>query len=282
METLSARHPRGITRALEVRIREQATSIDINRFTQLLETVGSTLREIDRLYLLEGKRSRWVVEHLTHESRTLTVRLTARPGSQMARSTESLLAPLGIFVQGAQALQLTPEVPTMFTERTVERVLEIARPGRGVAEVAVAPVNGKVGDSISLSGRLIQNATEAVRSHEKSWGTVVGTLDILGRKRTNEQIRASVFDVQAGRAIAGIAAPSMSDQLRAAWGHRVLLGGEISKNARGQAVRIKIADLEILPEDDDNRASVDELLGIDPSWIGDLSVDEYIAEARRG
>jgi hypothetical protein len=275
----AAREPSGV-RALEVRIREQEASVDVNRFTEVLEDIGATLREIDRLYLLEARRPRWVVEDLTHQDRTLAVRLTARPGSKMDRSSSSMLAPVGIFVRGAQALRSAPEVPTMFTERTVERVLEIARPGRGIDEISVATVNGRASSPISLSGPLITNAREAVRSHEESWGTVAGTLDILSRMRTRDQVRLSVFDSQSARAIAGIAPPSMSDELRNAWGRRVLLGGPIARNARGQAVRIKVVRLEILGGDV-NRASVAELLGVAPDWTGDLSVDDYMAEARR-
>jgi hypothetical protein len=44
-------------------------------------------------------------------------------------------------------------------------------------------------------------------------------------------------------------------------------------------IRIELVDLEILP-DDFRVPTVDEMLGVDSQWTGELSTDEYMESVR--
>jgi hypothetical protein len=74
---------------------------------------------------------------------------------------------------------------------------------------------------------------------------------------------------------------AMEPKVHELWRRRVLARGRVTRNERGQAIRISIEGFELLPEDDRARAPVDELLGIDQDWTGGQDVDEYVREARR-
>ncbi|GAB2736415.1 hypothetical protein [Nocardioides pakistanensis] len=268
----------GVT-ALEVRMMQGETRPALAHFTSTLGQLSSALREIDRAAVVERvERPKWVVDDLSHEGMFYTVRLTARPSRR--RDPESLLRPVAALVDGARDLQSEPELPPFYSEATVTRLLKVAEPKDGIREVSLATVNGTVGDRVGLNDALIEHARSAVREAEVSIGSITGTLDVIST-RAKHGVRVSVFDPVNRRAVTGTASGSMSDNLRNFWGHRVTVRGRITRNARGQAIRIAISDLELLPDDDSGRPSTTALLGADPEWTGGLSVDEFMNRARR-
>ena len=239
------------------------------------------LAEIDRVYVLRGRRPRWVVSSLRDYPDSLLVRLTA--SATRRRDTSSMLAPAEALVSGVDALQRVPEVPQYYTESTVDRVLKIGEPGQGVSEVSLATVNGKVDiDYVPVSEPVRQHAREAVRGTETSLGSVAGWLDQMNARRFGKGVLVvSLFDSLTHRAVTGYVPAAMESQVHELWRRRVLARGRVTRNGRGQVVRINIEGFELLPEDGGARVPVDELLGIDQDWIGGQDVDEYVREARR-
>lgn len=268
----------GVT-ALDVRMMQGETRPALAQFTSRLDQLSSALREIDRAAVSDRvERPKWVVDDLSHEGRFYTVRLTAGPSRR--RDPESLLRPVTALVEGARELQAEPELPPFYSESTITRLLKVAEPKDGVREVSLATVNGVVGDRVGLNNALIEHARSAVRDAEVSIGSITGTLDVIST-RAKHGVQVSVFDPVNRRAVMGTASASLSDNLRSFWGHRVTVRGRITRNARGQAIRIAISDLELLRDDDSGRPSTSKLLGADPEWTGNLGVDEFMNGARR-
>ena len=268
--------------ALDVRIRSSSNKrVELARLTKTLSEVRLALAEVDRMYVLQGGRPKWVVSRLRDSPDSLLVRVAAE--ATRRRDTSSMLAPAEALVSGVDALQRVPEVPQYYTESTVERVLKIGEPGQGVEEVSFATVNnGTDIDYVAVSGPVRQNAREAVRGAETSLGSVAGWLDQMNARRVAKGILVvSLFDPLTRRAVTGYVPASMEPHVHELWRHRVLARGRVTRNARGQAVRIRIEGFELLPEDDSARASVDDVLGIDRNWTGGQDVDEYVREARR-
>ncbi len=265
--------------ALEVRMMQGETRPALAQFISTLAQLSSALGEIDRAAVVKRvERPKWVVDDLSHEGLFYTVRLTANPSRR--RDPESLLRPIAALVEGARDLQTEPELPPFYSEATVTRLLKVAEPKDGIHEVSLATVNGIVGDRVGLNDVLIEHARSAVREAEVSIGSITGTLDVIST-RARHGVRVSVFDPVNRRAVTGTASAGLSDNLRTYWAHRVAVRGRITRNARGQAIRIAISDLELLPDDDCGRPSTSELLGADPEWTGGLSVDEFMDRARR-
>jgi hypothetical protein len=266
--------------ALDVRIRSSRDErVELARLTRTLDEVRLALAEIDRVYVLRGRRPKWVVSALSDEVEYLLIRVT--PAATVGRDTRSLLAPAEALVSGIDVLQRLPEVPQYYTESTVERVLKIGEPGHGVREVALAAVNGSA-DYVPVSEPVRQHAREAVRGKETSLGSVAGWLDQMNARRVGTGLlMVSLFDPLTRRAVTGHMPATMEPEAHELWRHRVLARGQVTRNERGQPVRINIEGFERLPEDDSARAPVAELLGIDPDWLGGQDVDEYVREARR-
>lgn len=265
--------------ALEVRMMQGEHRPALAAFTSTLGQLSSALREIDIAAVTHrSARPKWVVDDLSHEGLFYTVRLSAGPNQR--RDPASLLMPVSALVDGARDLQSEPELPRFYSESTVTRLLRVAVPHEGIREVSLATVNGKVGERVLLNDNLIEHARTAVREAEVSIGSITGTLDVIST-RAKHGVRVSVFDPVNRRAVTGTVSGKLSDTLRKSWGHRVTVRGRITRNARGQAIRVAITGLELLPDDDSGRPSTAELLGADPEWTGGLSVGDFMDRARR-
>ncbi len=267
------------TTGLEVRLHEGRERAEVGRFTRTLDEIVLALREIDRVYLQRGTRAAWILTDLSRDKGDMVVRLQARPSAQK-RTADDMLLPVRAFVHGAERLNEVAEVPRYFTSKTVERMAELSESKKGVQTVSVALFNGEVGQHVQLSDAVHDHAREAVRTHEISYGSLTGVLDALAANhRQLGATRVTIYT--AGReAVAGNIADGMAEKVRALWQHRVLAGGKIWRNQRGQAIRIEIDRLEPMPENNAGRPNSKELLGIAPDWTGGIDVDEYLRNLR--
>jgi hypothetical protein len=247
--------------ALDVRIRHNHERLELARLTKTLTDVRLALAEIDRVYILRGNRPKWVVDTVRDEENYLLVRLGA--GFTPRRDTQSLMLPATALVSGITSLNRLPEVPQYYTASTVERVVKIGEPGQGVAEVSLATVNGRISDYVPVSEPVRQHAREAVRGTETSLGSIAGLLDQMNARRAGRGLlMVGLYDALARRAVIGHVPASMESEVQKLWRHRVLAHGFVTRNSRGQPIRIRIERFELLPEDDSERASVNELLGL--------------------
>ncbi len=261
-------------------IRSSADRVELARLTATLSQIRLALSEIDRVYLLRGSRPRWVVDSLRDHPGRLVIRVA--PTQPRRRDANSLSVPVEALISGVRSLDAVPEVPQFYTDATVERLVKLGEPGHGVREVSLATVNGGPSNYVPVSEHVRSNAKQAVRGTTVSLGSVAGWLDTLSTRRVGRGlIGVGLYDKLTRRAVTGSLSVAMEAEVHRLWGHRVLAFGQVTRNDRGQAVRITIERFAELPENDDDRASARDLLGISPEWIGDQSVDEYVREARR-
>lgn len=266
--------------ALEVRITQGSAHPGLKRFLGTLRDLSGALDDVDRALIPTSgaHRPRWQVSDLAHSDDMFRVRLTAAPSR--VRDRESLLRSVVVLVDGARALHEEPEVPKYYSGETVGRLLKIARATDGVEQVALATVNGQLGGEVALTGALVTHGLAATRESGQSIGSITGTLDVIST-RAKAGVRVSVFDPVRRRSVSGTVDEGSVELVRASWGRRVSVRGRITRNARGQAIRMQISSLEVLPSDDSGRPDVAEVLGAAPSWTGGLTVDEFVAQARR-
>ncbi|MDI3195427.1 hypothetical protein QK290_13480 [Pseudarthrobacter sp. AL07] len=268
------------TTGLEVRLREGRERAAVHRFTKTLDDLVLALREIDKSYLTHGSRPTWVIAGLNHESSgDMIVRLEARSPSR-TRPLEDMLLSVEALVDGVNSLGSLPEVPRFYSPETVGRITRIATPSEGFAEVSVASYNGKINSRAVLTSEVRQNAELALQGKEVSYGSISGTLDTVSSAPARNILRARIYDEQTQRAVAGVVSQDLSESLRQHWNHRVLVGGLITRNGRGQALKIEIDQLERLPENDLGMPSPAELLGIAPTWLNGENVDDYMGSIR--
>lgn len=263
---------------LEVRLHEGRERAAATRVARTLTEVVLSLREIDQVHLLRGTRATWVMADMERQNADLVLRLEARLVPSR-RSMSDVLVPAVALVEGAGRLQSEATVPRLFSPATVERIGRLAAPQDGVQSVSIATYNGSPGEAVDLSDAVRVNAGIAVRTSEISYGSVAGTLSGL-RETRGRAVKVTVRETRGRQAIDGYVPGAMAEQLRDAWRHRVLLGGKVRRNARGQAIRIDVDVIERLPEGNASRPTTDELVGAGAAWLGPMSVDEFIDEVR--
>ena len=263
---------------LEVRLHEGRERAAVTRVARTLTEVVRSLREIDQVHLLRGTRATWVMADMERQDADLVLRLEARL-IPSRRSMADVLVPAVALVEGAGRLQSEAAVPRLFSPATVERVGRLAAPHDGVQSVSISTYNGAPGEAVDLSDAVRVNASMAVRTSEISYGSVAGTLSGL-RETRGRAVKVTVRETRGRQAIDGYVPGAMAEQLRDAWRHRVLLGGKVRRNARGQAIRIDVDVIERLPEGNASRPTTDDLVGAGAAWLGDMSVDEFIDEVR--
>jgi len=269
------------TTGLEVRLHEGRERAEVTRFTKTLDEIVRSLREIDRVYLMRGTRATWVMADLRHDHDEMVVRLEAR-ASTSARTAEDMLVPVMAFVAGAASLNEVAVIPRLFSPTTVERLASLAEAKQGVQSVSVAAYNGQVGPRVALSDSVREHAREAVRPFEISYGSISGVLDLVGTSHRQRGMRLSIYDPAGRQAVDGFVAERLAEELRLMWRHRVLAGGKIKRNRRGQVIRIEVDRIERLPDDDRGRPDTDQVLGMAPDWLNGQSVDQYLREVRGG
>jgi hypothetical protein len=267
------------TTGLEVRLREGREKAAVHRFTKTLDDVVLSLREIDHLYIRRGSRPMWIIESLRHEDQDAVIRLEPRSSSR-TRDLADMQRPIDALLEGVKSLDQQPEIPKLYSPETVERIKRIATPGAGYSQISFSSYNGRVNSTAILTPGVRENADLAVKGKDVTHGALAGVLDTVGAGRRRNILRVRIFDSQTERAVTGSAVPNLAETLREHWNHKVLVGGQITRNAHGQPIRIEIAEIERLPEDDRGMPDPRELLGIAPDWLDGIAVDDYMRGTR--
>ena len=263
---------------LEVRLHEGRERAEATRVAKTLNEVVWSLQEIDKVHLLRGTRATWVMADMDRQDQDLILRIEPR-NVPAKRDMLDMLVPANALVRGAQSLTEQPVVPELFTPTTVTRLGALAEPRDGVQSVSLATYNGRTNAGVVLTEPVKENAAAAVKPFEVSYGSITGTLSGV-REARGKSVRITVRDALGKQAIDGLVPESMAEELRSAWRHRVALSGKVRRNARGQAIRIDVDRLELLPEGNTGRPSTETLLGVGADWLDGLSVDDFLREVR--
>lgn len=269
----------GSARGVEVILDGSRGEVEVSRYAQALTDTVWLLTNIDRVAVQEpSARLRWTVADLSANG-VLRARLSPRTIPEK-RSLGSVSVPPTALVEGLQRLSERPEIPDLFTEAAVQRVDRLGAPSRGLRGVTLAPVTatGDVGAPVPISDAVRNNAKAAIAPREMSLGSVTGVLDVLNA-RSRGAMKGSVYNQRTRHAVTCLVAAEVASTFVEAFGRRVLVGGTLRRNELGQAISIEVAELQVLPENF-RPPAVDELLGADPAWTGELSTVEYLARVR--
>lgn len=263
--------PRGV----EVILLGPSGQVEVQRYTKALSDTVWLLTTIDRLAAQQAPKLRWIIAD-TSANGVLRARLT--PQTQRPAATATI--PSRALVDGLHALTERPEIPDLFTEASVQKVDRLGKPSGGVSGVTIAPISesGQVGEAIPVSEALRKHARDAIAPQERSVGSVVGVLDVFNARRKGP-VRGSVFNPRTRHAVTCLIPHEQAPNVAEAFGRRVLVGGPLTRNELGQVIRIELAEFQVLP-DDSRSPAVDEILGVDPGWTGDMTTDQYLARVR--
>lgn len=279
VDKLSTRDPIRIrSHGVAVVIDGARREVEVARYAKALTDTVWLLQQIDRLAFNQAPRLRWTI---TDTSSNGVFRASLMPRSiPEKRSARSATVSPEALVGGVASLAERSEIPDLFSEASVQRIEKLGEPKGGVREVQLAAISetGEVGHFVHVDEIVRAHARLAISPREQSFGSVSGILDVLNARRRGV-VRASIYNPRTRHAVTCTIPAERLDQFTDAFGQRVLVGGPLTRNEVGQVIRIELREFELLPPDF-RVPTVDEIVGIDSQWTGNLSTDEYIARVR--
>jgi hypothetical protein len=263
--------------AVEVDIAVADGGVAVRAYTQLLNRVRFMLEEIDRLAAPgDAARPEWAIT----SARTTGLRFSALllPRTlPKRRDPDSLSIPPVALVDGVRSLANIPEIPRLFSEPVVSHVSQVGQQiGKsGIMGVSMASVNGDR-SSAPVTEAVRLNARRAVEPASVAWSSLVGILDVISARR--EKRRVGLLTEQ-GRAVTCDVQRLPREVLFEAFERRVVVGGRLRRNSRGQPVRLDVDSLEILPHLE-SYVGARDLLGIGRGIIKPEENDDFMAMLR--
>lgn len=264
--------------AVEVGITGADGGIAVRAYTQLLSHVRFMLEEIDRLSAPgEASRPEWAVTSTRTRDHRFTASLLPRTVPEQ-RSSDSLSIPPVALVDGVRSLADLPEIPHLFSEPIVSHVFQMGQQigKNGITGVSMVNVNGERSPEAPITDVVRQNARSAIKPASVAWSSLVGVLDVISARR--EKRRVGLLTDQ-GRAVMCNVEKLPREMVFEAFERRVIAAGRLRRNGSGQAVRLDVESLEILPPVE-SYVSARDLLGAGRGIIEPIDEGEFMAVLR--
>lgn len=257
---------------LDVRVEGEAGSIPARAFLEVLRTSLEILDQLERAERLPSRLpGSWLIADLRTSSAVATLR---RPDAPHLQTQLRLL-------EGIGQLRESEELPPYFSPDIAEALVKIGKQARqpGVSGVSFQlPRTPESEPRVEqVSEAVVRNAQASVEGSERVLGSVAGVLDVINLRRGAHVV--SLYDEETRRAVRCKFPDNLFDTMKEALGHRVRALGEVTRNRRGQVLRVNIDRVELLP-DEPGAPSVDDLAGIAPWYTGDQSTEEYLRSVR--
>lgn len=257
---------------LEVRVEGQPGAIPARAFLDVLRTSLDLLDQLERADQAPHQQpGRWLIAELRNESATAALRRPDAP---------ELQTPLRL-IDGIGQLRQSEGLPPYFSPAIAEGLVRIGKQVRqeGVSGVSFRTVepDGETGHAEQVTEAVMLHAQASVEGADRAVGSVSGILDVINLRRGAHQV--SLYDDATRRAVRCRFPDEMFVAMRDALGHRVRALGEVTRNRRGQILRVDIDRLELLP-DVPAVPSVDDLVGIADWYTGEQSTEEYLRSVR--
>jgi len=262
---------------VELRIASDDGRVLYDAYSDLVRDLQQLVSDVDRFVEAPGDRLTWGVTHQHHPGH-LTVKAEPLDGAADPVATQRLQRVASAVLAGAARLGEESGIPDFFTDESVTLLGRAAgrRQAPGIQGLQLVAMNGVVQSVAVLDANVERNATASVAAGTSSMGSIEGLLDTLSMR---PKPRAAVFDARTRRAVRVQADDALLLRLHPLFGQKVLVGGVIMRNARGQAVRIRADTVELLPEGVP-QTRLAELIGIAPGWTGGRSAADVLDELR--
>ncbi len=176
------------------------------------------------------------------------------------------------FIRGLGVVEQEPGVPPFFSESAVANVERLAA-GLGKRGAMGFGAQSTPQESVRITHQAALNAGQAIKPRFKAIGSIAGTLEAIS---LHNRDRFNVYEAVTGTAVrCYFERDKYLEIVRNALGHRVRAYGVIARNARGDALRLDMRDLEILPEDS-KLPTIRDIFGIAPDFTEEMTSCEYV------
>lgn len=233
------------------------------------------LNDLDRsITRRTGGSLEWVVTDLGTASLDAYVRSIPRTEAALAERVDRRVS--ASFVAGLDAVERGDALPPDFSELGLN---QLRRLSQGLGRNGATGFNATYIDedqSASVSEQSGVNVKRLLAPETKAIGSVIGRLDLISLRR---YLRYNVYDAVSKRPVRAAFDEEQLETVKGALGRRVLVAGTVNRNSRGQPIRIDSPRLTVLPSEEE-LPRTDEIVGLDPTFTGEMSTEGYVRQLR--
>lgn len=236
---------------LQLVVDAERDEVEFRHFVEAIDAQLQGVRDVEEaLKALEHVRVKiyWTIHNLSANGQLKvelnpTIRAASnelRPdfGSEVTRH----------YVEQIRYLRAEHGVPPYLSIPTVERLGKVTHDLQEHNVRSVKAIDQTSGREVDFDEDTQQALSDLVTPAWQASGSISGKLQTIGRR---PRPYANVYEDVRGRAIRCEFDEHMQDQVLAAFNQRVIAQGLLSYNSQNQVTRLRLTELEVLPEDDE-------------------------------
>jgi len=249
-------------------------TISLESFLAVIDSSVEILKDLDSAISRQPQGSLdWVIERVFSDSIGIEIESKARDpkidcGTRLAE----------VYSDGIEIIRDEGITPPYFSDNCLRLVGKMAKVLRGDgarALVVLDPIRGK---SIEFDAQIATTTNQLMGYSYQSFGSVEGTLEMIS---IHKPARFNVYHSISLHAIRCNLREEDVEKVRDALGRRVIVSGLVSYNAKDEPKNVMVEELEVLRREDE-LPTIDEFVGSDPNYTGDMTTEEYIRSIRSG
>ncbi len=249
-------------------------TISFESFLNIIDSSFGILKDLDIAVSRQPQGSLdWIIGGVYADSIGIEIESKARDpkidyGTKLAE----------VYSDGIEIIRSEGITPPYFSDnclRLVSRVAKVLRGDGASALQILDPIRGKFTE---FDAQIVATTSQLMGYSYKSFGSVEGTLEMISihkRPRFNVYHSISLHAVRCNLREEDI------EGVRHALGRRVVVSGLVSYNVKDEPKSVMVEELEVIPREDE-LPTIDEFVGSDPNYTGDMSTEEYVRSMRSG
>lgn len=259
--------------SIRLKIKGEKGKISLHSLLTGIQCELGILHDLDVAVSREVKGSLdWVVTDLRMSSLCIVAESQSRIEDKNAGPKVAEL-----YVSGMRILEEEGVTPPFFAANSLKLAKKM---------VDILGKNGATGLEVSsqdaptatLSPKAAVHIAELLPTKYSALGSIEGRMETISLHKTSKFV---VYHARTQRPVSCKFDLKQLDEMKEMLGKRVNVYGRVSYNAKGEPLNIDIMDIRRLKERHE-LPTVDELLGIDPDFTGELDSVAYLQRIRYG
>jgi hypothetical protein len=232
------------------------------------------LRDLDSAISLEPEGSLdWVITKLSMNCLSVEILSKSKKperdyGKQVADG----------YLQGIKILKKEKITPPYFSHSSLQSLRKIARTlgtnGADVFEIS----EPEKGDFAEMDREIGNTSFQLMGRKYKSHGAIEGTLEMIS---IHNRPRFNIYHNLFLKAVSCTLPVHLREKVAQSLGRRVIASGMVSYNFKDEPITVELEELEIIAQEHE-LPTIEQFVGSDPDFTGDMTTEEYIRSIRNG
>ena len=259
---------------LVFKVEGKPETISLDSFLTIIDNSFRALKDLDSAISSEPNGSLdWLITGLAVSSLAVAVKSKAKdPEKDYGEKVADW------YLNGIETIRREEITPPYFSDNSLRLLQNVARTLKKNGADALAVVEPISRRAAELSIGIEKTISQLRGASYKSYGSVEGTLEMISIHR---QPRFNIYHTISLRAVRCSLPDELMDKVVNALGRRVVASGLITYNAKDELTSVAVEELEVIAREDE-LPTIDEFIGSDRDFTGDMSTGEYIRSTRNG